>query len=36
LARSLIAGDITEDSAITFTVQNDELAQVQAAHAASR
>jgi ATP-dependent Clp protease ATP-binding subunit ClpB len=36
LARELIAGDLVEDSAITFTVRNDELAPVQAAAAAKR
>lgn len=34
LARSLIAGEISEGSAITFTVENDELVAVQPAHAA--
>ncbi len=36
LARALIAGEVAEDSDITFTVQNDELAPVQDAHVARR
>jgi ATP-dependent Clp protease ATP-binding subunit ClpB len=36
LARALIAGEIRESSAITFTVQDDELAPVQAASAARK
>jgi ATP-dependent Clp protease ATP-binding subunit ClpB len=36
LARALIGGEVTEGSAITFTVQNDELASVQDAHAARK
>jgi ATP-dependent Clp protease ATP-binding subunit ClpB len=36
LARALISGEVGEGSDITFTVQNDELAQVQGAHAGKR
>jgi ATP-dependent Clp protease ATP-binding subunit ClpB len=36
LARALIGGEVTEGSAITFTVQNDELASVQETHAAKK
>ncbi len=36
LARSLIAGEITEGSEITFTVRNEELVQAQEADAAKR
>jgi ATP-dependent Clp protease ATP-binding subunit ClpB len=35
LARALIAGEIAEDSAITFTVQNDQLTPVQVGHASA-
>jgi ATP-dependent Clp protease ATP-binding subunit ClpB len=36
LARSLIAGEVAEESAITFTVRNDELAPAQEAAAAKK
>jgi ATP-dependent Clp protease ATP-binding subunit ClpB len=36
LARALIAGEVAEDSAITFTVQNEELTPVQARHAVAQ
>ncbi len=36
LARALIAGDMVEDSEITFTVRNDELAPLQEASAAKK
>ncbi len=36
LAWSLIAGEVGEDSNITFTVQNDQLTPVQAAPAAKK
>ncbi len=36
LARALIAGEVSEGAAITFTVQNDELAPVQAAPVAKK
>jgi ATP-dependent Clp protease ATP-binding subunit ClpB len=36
LARALISGEVSEGSEITFTVQNDELAPAQDAHAAKR
>jgi ATP-dependent Clp protease ATP-binding subunit ClpB len=36
LARALIAGEVAEDADITFTVQSDELAQVQDVHATKR
>jgi hypothetical protein len=36
LVRALITGEVAEDSAITFTVQNDELTLVQARDAVAR
>jgi ATP-dependent Clp protease ATP-binding subunit ClpB len=36
LARALIAGEVAEDSVITFGVQDDELTPVQAGHAVAR
>jgi ATP-dependent Clp protease ATP-binding subunit ClpB len=36
LARSLIAGEVSENSTITFAVQNDELTSVHVGHAVAR
>jgi ATP-dependent Clp protease ATP-binding subunit ClpB len=36
LARALIAGEVSEGAAITFTVQNDELVSGEETHAAKK